>query len=334
MAHQAVTFFIPDAEQVASLIKADPDRDFQLFGTGVQVWIGQTYLRLKQMGLPVILSHKVPTSGIAVVHADHVSDVLRGRSLLSDLTLVVVRADRPHRANADFEIVQNAHSAGNNKTFHIQHWPQPGLIARDPARDCKVENVAFKGAVGEMAQGLTTPEWAESLREQGMEWRTDAVTFTGNNTAYQVNWHDYRDVDVVVAMRKDTSRLYANKPASKLINAWLAGVPAILGPEQAFRELKRDELDYIEVKSEAEAREAILRLKNDPVLYQAMVERAHQRAQEVTTRQCAANWAKLLFETIPERKGSTLTTLMKLFASSMRSHLSYMLTAGQQRARG
>jgi hypothetical protein len=327
MDNQQVTFFIPDAEQVARLIHADPDRDFQLFGTGVQVWIGQTYLRLKQNGLPVKLSHKVPTSGIVVVHADHIGIALRARSLFSNITLVTVRADRPPRNMADYEIVQNGHSVRNDHTFHVQHWPQPGLVQRDAQRGSQVKNVAFKGAVGEMAEDLTRPAWAADLAAHGLEWRTDAVAFSDNASSYQVNWNDYHDVDLVVAMRKDTSRLYTNKPASKLINAWLAGVPAILGPEQAFRELKQDELDYIEVKSVEEARAAILRLQNDPALYQAMVERARVRAHQVTTEQCTAAWAKLLFETIPQRKGSVVKALTKLFAKSMRSRLSYMLAA-------
>ena len=36
---------------------------------------------------------------------------------------------------------------------------------------------------------------------------------------------------------------------SKLINAWLAGCPGILGPESAFQQLRESELDYIEART-------------------------------------------------------------------------------------
>ena len=317
-----VTFFIPNSAQVELLKNADPDRDFHLYSTGVHVWVGQTYARLKRAGYPVVLTDKVPTSGILVIHADHIGEVLRRRSLFSNLTLVVARADRPAQIHADYEIVQNAFSAQNSNTFHVQHWPQPGLVKRDVARDSKVENIAFKGVIGEMAPAFASAEWEESLRSEGMEWRTDAVACGGNDANYQVNWNDYSDVDVVVALRKDTSHTHTKKPASKLINAWLAGVPAILGPEQAYRELRQNELDYIEASSPEEAHAAIVRLKNDPVLYKAMVQRAQERARQVTAENCVESWAHLLFTVIPQRKGSTLVSLVKLFAKSMRSHLS------------
>jgi hypothetical protein len=47
-------------------------------------------------------------------------------------------------------------------------------------------------------------------------------------------WHDYSTDDLVLAVRDLTEKDALVKPASKLVNAWIAGVPALLGPEPAF----------------------------------------------------------------------------------------------------
>src|SRR6185295_13492466 len=57
-------------------------------------------------------------------------------------------------------------------------------------------------------------------------------------------WNDYRDVDLVLSGRAESPLMLAFKPATKLYNAWLAGVPALLGDEPAFRALWQSELDY------------------------------------------------------------------------------------------
>src|SRR5436309_1927650 len=88
--------------------------------------------------------------------------------------------------------------------------------------------------------------------------------------------HLLGDAVLVLAVRPEGRS--TNKPASKLVNAWLAGVPALLGPEIAYRELRRSELDYCEVSSLAEAQAAVDRLLGDPGLYNAMVENGRARA--------------------------------------------------------
>ncbi|MCS0583394.1 hypothetical protein NX784_17525 [Massilia pinisoli] len=296
----SVTFFLPNAELVEQIKIADPERDWRLFSTGVQVWIGQTYLRLKRAGYDVILSTRAPSRGTVVAHADHVSKLLSERSLLSKLTIVSARADRPSQRNADIEVVQNRHSSDSERAFHIQHWPQPGLIPRDPKRRTTIENVAFKGAAGEMATSFTDGLWELMMARLGVAWRVDAAQWTGNDAQYVTNWNDYSDTDVVVAVRKDMTSSYTKKPASKLINAWLAGVPAVLGREEAYRELRRTELDYIEVTSAADAFRAIETLKNNPQLYDAMVRNGSERAAEVTAKVCTDAWADLLFKKVPK----------------------------------
>jgi hypothetical protein len=318
-------FYLPDQHEVAKLTSADMDRDWQIFSTGVQVWIGQTYLRLSAAGYPVSLQSVPPERGIVVVHADHAPRLFADRRLLSTLTVIVVRADRPPQPYADAEIVQNMQSATGH-AHYVQHWPQPGLISRDLARGDAVRNIAFKGSVGEMADGFKGTDWTDALAAEGMAWRADAAQWTGNGVSYQMHWHDYHDIDAIVALRRDTSHMHVRKPASKLINAWLAGVPAILGPEVAYRELGRPGSDYLEAASPAEAFRALCHLKNSPELYRQLVLNGQRRALEVNAKAVTDRWAGLLFDDMPLLEKSRLQRLthfnksLRLKASKVIGH--------------
>jgi hypothetical protein len=101
------------------------------------------------------------------------------------------------------------------------------------------------------------------------------------------------------------------KPASKLTNAWAAGVPAILSPELPYRELRRSSLDYLEARSGAEALEAIDRLVSDPALYSAMVANGLERAREFHSDCLTGRWAEALWQTVP---GTTGTARQRLAA--------------------
>ena len=103
----------------------------------------------------------------------------------------------------------------------------------------------------------------------------------------------------MLAVRPEASDLYIHKPASKLINAWLAGVPALLGPEYAFRELRRSSLDYFEVSSLEDAIAAVKALSTDPQLYRAMVANGLERAKDFETDRIVELWVRALFEEIP-----------------------------------
>jgi hypothetical protein len=102
-------------------------------------------------------------------------------------------------------------------------------------------------------------------------------------------------VDVVVSLRSDLSHQYPHKPASKLINAWLAGVPAILGPEVAYQELRESDLDYIEACSLDDVIDGVKRLKEDDGLYDDMVQNGKARAEAFTIESIVDRWAELLF---------------------------------------
>lgn len=303
------TFFLA-GEDLEGLSRIDPDRDWRELQTGERAWILQTWLRLRRAGHPVELSGTAPDEGLIVFHAKQAKELLRQRSRLRDVLLAGVRADNREPLIADFEILQNGFFADGRRRFFLPHWPQPGLLPRDPARGERIERIAYKGFAANLHPGFRTPEWTDFLARERIEWVEDAVAFAGRNRL-ELEWPDFRTVDLALAVRPDERKMRHSKPATKLVNAWLAGVPALLGPEHAFRELRRSELDYLEVASVAEARDAVMRLRSDPGLYRAMVENGFRRGVDLAPEALVPRWAELLFETIPALAGERRSRLVR-----------------------
>lgn len=301
-----VSFYLPDQRALQGLDPEtlDCDRDWEVFGTGVYVWVLQTFLRLRAAGAPVNLSRTAPTSGVVVAHADYVERLLAEAPAAAALTIVSTRADRPLQIYADLEVVQNGSSVEDFQIF-IPSWLQPGLIPRSPDRGVRVETVAYVGARKQLHADLAGEEWASALDGRGLSWDLRMVAFAGNDQLYSRHrWNDYSTSDLVVALRPPATWNVTSKPAAKLVNAWAAGVPAILSPELPYRELRRSSLDYLDARSGAEALEAIDRLRTDPALYSAMVENGLARAREFHNDRLNARWAEALWHTVPARTGS------------------------------
>ena len=187
----------------------------------------------------------------------------------------------------------------------IPCWPQPGLVPRNSERSAKLEAIAFKGYSVNLNSAFKSQQWVAFLQEQGIRWAEDSTEWQGNlPSQVSTSWNDYSEVDLILAVREDTNDGYENKPASKLVNAWMAGAPALLGPEYAYREMRRSELDYIEVSTVDEAIEAVERLKSRPDLYLEMIENGKERAGEFTREKLTERWASLLFEELPRLASS------------------------------
>lgn len=296
----AVHFFIdPSGVSIERLRELDPDREWTDMRRAKERWVVAAYARLKRLGHHVTLGTDVPARGIVVYHKEDHRAVLQRAPRDGSPVLVACRADFRSADEADFEVVQNGHYADEHRCFFIPVWPQPGLIPRDRARGTRVENVAFKGYVGNLVPEVRGEEFARFLAGQGMQLQLDTVVSKDISQPVQAAWHDYSNVDVVLAVRPGSAREHTHKPATKLYNAWLAGVPAILSPDLAFRELRRGPLDYLEVQSVAQAQAALRRLKSDPGLYAAMVDNGMQRGGEFTPDAVARRWERLLYATLP-----------------------------------
>jgi glycosyltransferase involved in cell wall biosynthesis len=158
------------------------------------------------------------------------------------------------------------------------------LIPRDADRGDRFEDAAYFGWPQNLADPLHESRWRARLGELGLRWRI----------VPRWQWNDYSGVDVVVAIRSFSGHTFGYKPATKLYQAWHAGVPAVLGAESAYIAERRSDLDYLEAPSFDETVAALRRLRDDPSLRRAMIENGRRRAEESSPRCLVERWSTLL----------------------------------------
>ncbi len=294
-ARPKIVFYLPQPFWPTTWPK-HPNDNWPGFRLGIYAWTLQTYLRLKEAGFDCELSQQIPDEGIVLFH----SHVLQGASLKPGprQLFVCLKAEAPSHVYAQLHVVQNPVEAAYCRVF-MPHWPQPGLLPRDAQREDRFETVAFVGHPNSLDPEFQSPIWQERLAQLGLQWRP--VCHGENDDENLDNrWHDYREIDVIVAVRSFDPRMhwqtqnFCNKPATKLYNAWLAGVPAILGCDSAYWAERQSSLDYLEVKSFSQVLEQLARLRDDANLRQAMVAHGYQRAQAYTPQAITQRWVSFL----------------------------------------
>ncbi|MDQ1348401.1 MAG: hypothetical protein QG573_1775 [Acidobacteriota bacterium] len=305
-----VVFYLSEERDVARLRDLDPDRDLDAFRPGEFSWVAQTYLRLRAAGHPVELTATLPERALVVFHAKHKHALARAARAAGatgdrrELYFVAIRADNSSPLLADFEVLQSGRFADGRTRFWIPFWPQPGLLPRDAARGTTLARVAYMGLIENLHPDFRGEAWRSAVAAMGLDWVVQEVRFRRDGDLGRIDWEDYRSLDAVVAVRPRDRHLRYSKPASKLINAWRAGVPALLGPEFAYREIRRSAEEFLEVASATEALAALGRLRDEPGLYARMVAAGRERAPELSFEALTQRWAELVFATIPERIAS------------------------------
>jgi hypothetical protein len=276
---------------LAELTEADVDRQAPRFRTGVVNWVLQTYLHLagplRAADVTTSISEAIVPHAVNIVHRDSLNGLSRAAACA---TIIGVRADRPAFDLADFEILQNDVHPLLPHQFYIPFWPQPGIIARHTSRGDRIENMVYLGNTGTASPWLTETDFLLALQTIGVSFEIRAK-----------KWFDYGDIDLVLAHRAEAPCMVVHKPASKLVNAWLAGAPALLGDEPAYLNLRHDPLDYLSVDSPHDVLTAIARLRTQPAIYREMIENGHRRATEFTVEMLRRRWLKLILEVaLPE----------------------------------
>ena len=298
MRQPPVTFFLAAGDAtIAAWRTLRPDAEPARLRLGEDFWIVLSYCRLRDAGVPVVLDNRVPDDGIVVFYAGDKRAVRAQLRRGNRALLAAVRSDRHPVGFADCEIVQNASSADGRRALHVPHWPQPGLRPRDPARGTAIRTVLFPGTPQNLDPGFAAAPWQAFLHAHAIELRCSYASGAAPSQAP----NDYHDVDVLLAVRPVAMGLVRNKPAWKLFNAWLAGVPAILGPESGYRELREGPLDYLEAADPAAALQALQRLLDEPELLGAMVANGRARAAQFTDAATLARWNALLFDVLAPR---------------------------------
>ena len=277
---------------------------------GREIWIIQAFIMMRDRGYRVSLSDTLRTGAINVVHAADLN-ILRAPW---HHFVVSVRADRDPAFITQTEIVQNRTSVWSENDIYIPHWPQPGLVRRRAERRGRIERLVYMGHAWNLAPAFRDDVFRRALRQIGVELEIR-----------EHNWWDYQECDVVLAVRDGAPMYLATKPTSKLVNAWLAGCPAILGPEAGFEELRKGPLDYFLSTGPSDVIAALRALMDTPDLEAAMVANGLERTQEFTRDAVADCWDEALSGPICER--------FEKWSHSKRSHARRKLGYALGRAR-
>lgn len=266
--------------------EVDGARLSKLSGGILNSWMLRTCYHLRLAGVPATIAAAPRRDAVNFVS---VRDFGRRQRPL-EAFLLVPCGDAHLSQMADFRIFQNGLRRPRRNEATVWHWPQPGIIPRDPGRGTTLRTLGYKGRLLNLDPRFRSPSFMDELAAMGIDFVLDA--FDGLLGAH--DWNDYSNCDAVLAVRDLTAYDAAKKPASKLVNAWFADVPAILGPEPAYRELRRGPLDYIEVQTAAEALAALRRLQAEPALFRDMVENGRARRADFTEERLTAQWLDTL----------------------------------------
>jgi hypothetical protein len=252
---------------------------------GRNAWTLQTWLRLRRRGLAAELAPRCLPGALCIVHYDD----LHARDLTAQSYVLGLRGDRPPMLLADQQVVQTPVLANGVTSHFVPTWPQPGLVPRAPERGARFERVGFVGRERNLAPEFRDAAFRRALAALGLRL-----------VVREDRWWDCADLDAILAVRHASAAKLRTKPASKLVNAWHAGCPALLGPEPAFEAQRRSPLDFLGVRTPQEALAALRRLRDEPGLHTAMVERGRERAREFAADAIAARWEALLTGPVAE----------------------------------
>jgi hypothetical protein len=247
-------------------------------------WVGTTCYRWKQAGLPCTISDQFRTDALNVC----IQWDLPAKARLYRYFIAACRSDGPTPWHADAVLVQNPLQHDGVKSFFVPHWPQPDLLPRNLQRGNTIQRIVFVGT----PNNLWTPFHSASFNQALAALGVQLVMMTPETGT---GWTDYTQADLVLAVRSLTQTDYWGKPASKLVNAWIAGVPAILGPEPAFRALRRSRYDYYETQSPDAVIAFIRHLQSHPQEYNRYRDQCALRADDFTTPRMVERWAALLY---------------------------------------
>lgn len=271
------------------------------YKSGLDCWILKTYLLLKQRNtqLDISIGNSIPEVGIILFHKGFFPKncVPKHTQLF-----VCIQADYGRYKYAQCHIMQNPAGLNNlsfskksfieelffrfTKNFFIPHWNQDQIRPRLVSRTNTFKNVCFYGVTQNFPKELTEANFKNKLADHGIELKviTDSEL-----------WNDYTETDCVLAIRDFSDKPHFNKPFSKIINSYLAGVPVIAGNESSAQYLKNKENISIPiVKSMDECLDAIIAVKKEYATKLLEVENDSKKLNKFQDNAIVIEWENLL----------------------------------------
>lgn len=354
-----VHFFLPRRRFPNSIPTQIDPTDVQLQNSAYGE-ILQTYVHLQQANYPCKLVSALPDEGIAIAHRESFepSGYLQASPRLFLLSL---QDSHLLPAQAQFHIVQSPYQKAQLDSQqivsdHLPPWPTPGIQPREIERGERFERVAYIGHLQHLSDALKQYSFREEVHRIGLHWQT-LIHFQDRA--------DYRNIDAIVAISQPSDpiyqQVYSTLPKGptytgpiKLYDAWIAGVPIVLGDDGDYLSLRQNSLDYaricadgldpdgsasstIDKNSYTSAITALKRLQSDGDLRRDMVENGHRRAAHLTVTNITQQWINFLEKiALPAynlwQKSSEAhreTTLAQQQQLCQLAHMQYRVSAGK-----
>ena len=238
------------------------------YKSGLDCWILKTYIILKKNKTKwnISIGNSIPEEGIVIFHKGFFP---KNTIPTKNQLFVCIQADYGRYKYAQCHILQNPAGLNNfkfskksyfeQKLFpfvknnFVPHWNQDNIISRDKSRGLLFENVCFYGVPQNFPKEIMNQDFKDKLSNEGIVLKIIKDS---------AKWNDYSQTDCVLAIRDFNSKSHFNKPFSKIINGYLAGVPVIAGNESSAIYLKNKlKIDMPIANSKEECIEAILNLK-------------------------------------------------------------------------
>ena len=228
----------------------------------------------------------LPKEGIVIAHRDHLDQKVARAS--NSLFVVCLQVDRPvPQPFSNIHLLHNpsARLVGNLPGFYMPGWPQINLIPRDNARGSQFKNVAFIGSEENFAEAGALDEFRAALKPLNINFMLVPPKA----------WNDFSQFDAVLGVRSYApGHNFLTKPALKLANAWLAGVPAVMGRESAYRATGVVGVNFLEADSRLQIVSCLSRLKDNAALRHGLVANGRLAAPKYSTEAVLERWMQLL----------------------------------------
>jgi len=280
-----INFVIPKNGKYANYenFKGDLDKEWGFISNGQWAWIIQTFVRLSEYknNTRLTSSESALEEAINVIFVDDYVNLKRKYKYYC----IVIVLDRYVYYPGDLNLIQNEAHKMPFSSAYIPHWSQAGLIPRKEnlLASNNAVNLGFFGLVENSVDLVAVLE-----RNFGNKVK---VHVRGPN-----NWNDYREIDIAVGIRDFDKRKYIQKPPTKLLNAWKAGVPFIGGADSSYEQVGIDGENYLKADSEELFIATVGRLISDPLLNHTLVEKGRDAFENYTDDKISDRWVKTLEE--------------------------------------
>lgn len=284
----------------------DPDVEPWRYANGFGHSFLEMFVRLRDAGYPVSIGRKAPKSASCLVVSlseasgwrGAVNPVFRLKLALQALrcpNVAVIRNDLPLEVASprpfSIEIMPSSAAIHDARCqVALPLLPQRGLIPRSEDRGARLETIVLKARAENVPAYAMDAGFIAELRSLGLELAIHTQKDTPNR------WHDFSDVDAVLCTRAESvfdvgDTTYRRKPATKLINAWVAGViPIIAGEASYLAELALEPKSAVQADGRDQIVAALSRLASSPAEREEVLAAGRRTRERFEVGRIVALW--------------------------------------------